>query len=279
MNNSPNTCYQIIAQKKHSVNRSRSDGIHSSHFRTKAAEGAQLRTMGIIGGVSWHSTAEYYKLINLRVSQCLGRSHSARLVITSLNFAELLALQREKNSANLVNAFLVEGKKLKSAGCESFMIASHTLSWLGKIIEDEIGLKHMSIYDALVRKLRNINAQRIGLTGTLYTMKDEFYREHYHRAGFSIVTPNEPHLTRIATIVYKELVNGIFLEQSRNAFRECFQDLIRQKVDAVVLGCTEIGMLIKERTWSDQFSPDKISIPLIDLIEAHVTECTEWMLQ
>jgi aspartate racemase len=238
-----------------------------------------LRTLGIIGGVSWHSTAEYYKLINQRIAQILGQQQSARLVITSLNLADILSWQKEASTDRLVEAFLSEGQRLKAAGCNGFLIASHTLSWLGDLIESEIGLKHLCLYDALFRKLNSIKAQKIGLIGTRYTMKDARYREKYEDAGFTVLTPAEPHLTRVATIVYKELVRGIFRADSQSAFAECFEDLIAQNVDAIVLGCTEIGLLVTDRTWPAATSPDIRSVPLTDLIETHVTQSTEWILR
>ncbi|MEN9826262.1 MAG: hypothetical protein RI953_2007 [Pseudomonadota bacterium] len=237
-----------------------------------------MRTLGIIGGVSWHSTLQYYKLLNQSVARNVGKNHSARIILNSIDFADLLTWQRDKSNKLLIDAFVAEGRKLHAAGCEAFIIASHTLGWLGEIIELETGIKHISIYDALFRKLNSLNATRVGLTGTRYTMQDSLYRERYQKAGFEVVAPDQPHLTSTAAIVYTELVHGIFLPESKKVFGECFQNLIARNADAIVLGCTEIGLLISEREWPVISSYEKKSVPVIDLIEAHVPECLSWML-
>lgn len=237
-----------------------------------------MQTLGMIGGVSWHSTAQYYKLLNEGIALKLGARHSARIVLSSIDFADLLEWQKDKSSKQLIDAFVAEGRRLKAAGCHGFVIASHTLAWLGDIVEAETGIKHISLYEATFNKLHSLNATRIGLTGTRYTMQDAHYRERYQKVGFEIVVPNQPHLTRTAAIVYTELVQGIFRPESRNVFNECFLDLVSQNVDAIVLGCTEIGLLVTEREFSFANSEKIVAVPLVDLIEANVTECLSWML-
>lgn len=238
-----------------------------------------MQTLGIIGGVSWYSTAEYYRRINQKITQVLGLPHSARLMIATVDFADLLLWQKDSSMHLLREAFLAEGCKLKSAGCEAFIIASHTLSWLGTIIESDIGIKHISLYDAVFQKLKSLDAQRVGLTGTRYTMKDYRFRELYEKAGFEVCIPREPHQQRTAHIVYKELVHGVFLQESKLAFGACFDDLEEQKVDAIVLGCTEIGLLVRESEWPARHSQNKSAVPLVDLIEAHVNAAVSWMLR
>lgn len=237
-----------------------------------------LRIVGLIGGVSWHSTAEYYRLLNQRVSSTCGPTHSARLFISSINFSDLLLWQKKENAQILVENFIAEGRKLKAAGCEGFLIASHTLTWLGDLIEFETGMKHLSLFEALIRRLKTMEIHKIGLTGTSYTMKDKRYRDKYQAAGFEVLIPREPHLTQVSTIVYRELVRGTFRHESRNAFQNCFADLIAQGAEAILLGCTEIGLLITERQATAPDSALPSTVPLIDLIETHVDECCEWIL-
>ncbi|NBO37685.1 amino acid racemase [bacterium] len=241
--------------------------------------GALVKTLGIIGGVSWHSSAEYYRQLNLSITRLRGQRHSARVVLSSLNFADLLSWQRDPNTHQLQRGFLAEGEKLQAAGCDAFIIASHTLSWLGESIESKIGLKHISLYDALFAKLHSLGVRRVGLTGTRDTLSAPRYRDSYERAGFEVIIPDEPHFTRTATIVYKELVNGIFQEKSKEEFDQCIAHLVAKKADAVVLGCTEIGLLVREREWPSSASADAARVPLVDLIDTHVSACAAWMLQ
>lgn len=238
-----------------------------------------MKTLGIIGGVSWHSSAEYYQQLNRAVSERLGKRHSARVVLASLDFFDLLQWQKTSDQTVLLNGLLVEANRLKSAGCDGFLIASHTLSWLGPLIEAETGLTHVSLFEAVFRQLRSLGARRMGLIGTQYTMKETLYREIYEKAGFEVFVPQEPHLTQVATIIYKELVQGIFLPQSKNSVLECVDHLGTLGAQVVVLGCTEIGLLIRERHWPQTGSKGNQPIPLIDLIEAHVSASVDWMLE
>lgn len=240
-----------------------------------------MKTLGIIGGVSWHSSAEYYRQLNIKVAQRLGPRHSARLVLSSIDFADLLSWQRDPDNSRLKSAFRAEVQRLKSAGCEAFVIASHTLSWLGDELGADEGLRHIGLYDSLISRLRTLGVRRIGLTGTRYTMTDPRYRQTYEASGFEVITPTEPHLTRTATIVYKELVNGQFTPESKIEFIRCFENLIQNKAEAIVLGCTEIGLLIPDRQMSFSIaSSDGLStcVPLIDLIETHVNASIDWAL-
>lgn len=240
-----------------------------------------MKTLGIIGGVSWHSSAEYYRQLNIKVAHRLGPRHSAKLVLSSIDFADLLSWQRDSDNSRLKSAFRAEVQRLKSAGCEAFVIASHTLSWLGDDLGADVGLKHIGLYDSLISRLRTLGVRRIGLTGTRYTMTDSRYRETYEAAGFEVITPFEPHLTRTATIVYKELVNGVFLPESKIEFIRCFENLVQNKAEAIVLGCTEIGLLIPERQMAFSIASHdgmSTSVPLIDLIETHVNACIDWAL-
>ncbi|MBM3382701.1 MAG: amino acid racemase [Betaproteobacteria bacterium] len=240
---------------------------------------ADMRKLGIIGGVSWHSSIEYYRLLNQGVSQRLGSTHSAKLVLSSLDFSELLEWQKAEDSNALKQAFLAEGERLKSAGCEGLIVASHTLSWLGDYIQNEIGLEHVSLYDALFMRLRNLSAQSVGLVGTRYTMGDQRYREEYEKAGFIIKTPDEPHFTKIARAIYKELVHGEFKDETRVLFEHCFDHLAEKGADTIVLGCTEIGLLVKDREWRARTLAHRNSIALVDLIETHVAASVDWMLK
>lgn len=136
----------------------------------------------------------------------------------------------------------------------------------------------VNISGAASGSLHKLSVQRVGLLGTRYTMSEQRYRDQNQHAGFTVVTPKEPHLTRTATIVYKEHVNGVFRPESKALFEECFAHLSAKKVDAIVLGCTEIGLLVREREWSTTQASGERAVPLIDLIETHVAECVSWML-
>lgn len=229
----------------------------------------EQRKLGIIGGVSWYSTARYYQRINEYVGASLGREHSARLVINSLEFSQLLQWQSKRDQIELVDGFVRAGKELAAAGCSAFAIASHTLSFLGEKVASETGLEHISLYSSVMRRLSGLNAKRIGLIGTLQTMTEERYAKMYKDHGYQIVVPDARYLKPVARVVYRELTRGEFKESSRKLFFECFDSLIEQQVDAIVLGCTEIGLLTQKESHRH--------IPLIDLIEVHADDCFTWI--
>jgi aspartate racemase len=233
--------------------------------------------LGVIGGVSWHSSSEYYRQLNMRVAQHFGRRQSARIVLSSLNFADLLDWQKDNSNQQLCAAFLLEGQRLKAAGCDAFLIASHTLNWLGQLIEAQVGLSHICLYKAVFEQMKKLNLQTVGLVGTRYTMSESGYVKNYEEAGFTVVTPTEPLRTQVADIVYKELVRGIFRKESEESMLLCFQDLVARGAEAVVLGCTEIGLLVKKRSLHVRSGVGLQCIPLIDLIEVHVGACLSWM--
>jgi aspartate racemase len=187
--------------------------------------------------------------------------------------------QKNPDENVLMQAFLAEGVRLKAAGCDGFIIASHTLSWLGDHIQSQLGLNHVSLYEALFKRLRRLGAKRVGLTGTRYTMGDAIYRSRYTEAGFDLQVPDEPYFTGVASIVFKELVHGVFKDESRTLFYRCFDHVAEKGVDAIVLGCTEIGLLVRERTWPVRGSTSIGQIALVDLIESHAAASVEWMLQ
>lgn len=160
-----------------------------------------MKRLGIIGGVSWHSSLQYYRLINEGIAQRLGRKHSAQLVISSLDFADLLMWQKNPDENVLKQAFLAEGERLQVAGCDGFIIASHTLSWLGDYIQKQLGLEHVRLYNALFGALTLLGVRSVGLTGTRYTMGEPVYRSKYTEAGFRVQVPDEPYFTGVASIV------------------------------------------------------------------------------
>lgn len=233
--------------------------------------------LGIVGGVSWYSTAEYYRQLNLRVAQLYGAKHSARVVISSLNFADLLNWQKDSSQKELLCAFVEEGRRLKAAGCDAFVIASHTLSWLGERVEEELGIRHICLYSSIFNKLERLGAHSIGLMGTRYTMSDPRYVERYETAGYSVLTPDEPLRNEVARIVYKELVHGQCKGESKETLMACAEHLAQRGAHCVILGCTEMGLHVRRRSVRFPENGRIKLVPMIDLIEAHVDACVSWM--
>jgi aspartate racemase len=238
-----------------------------------------MRRLGIIGGVSWHSTLAYYASLNSGVEKATKGRNCVSLVLSSMNLGEILRGQKKKSHEALLDLFVQEGRRLKSAGCDAFLIASHTYSMLGSAIEKELDFQHISLFSAVERHLIQSNVNRMGLIGSLHTMTDDSFAELYECSGLTVVRPEEPHLNRVAGIVFRELIRGLFRTESRHRVRDCLNHLGSRGVDAIVLGCTELGLLIPEREWVVPCGAGERKIPLIDLIEVHVEQAIRWMFE
>lgn len=237
-----------------------------------------MRRLGIIGGVSWHSSAAYYAGLNAGVEKATRGKDSASLVLSSMNLGDILRLQKNESSNAVIDLFLHEGRRLKASGCDAFLIASHTFSIFGSEVERELNFEHLSLFSSVEMHLAQLKVQKMGLIGSLHTMRDDAYVHGYEHAGLSVVRPQEPHLSQVAKVVFRELVRGVFRPESRGVVRSCLAHLAAREADAIVLGCTELGLLIPEREWTVSSEGVERKIPLIDLIDVHVEHAVRWLL-
>ena len=223
-----------------------------------------MKTIGLIGGMSWESTAIYYRLLNLGVQARLGGHHSAKVLLASVDFAEVEALQRsgewERAGAHLAEV----ARGLERAGADFLVLATNTMHKVAPAIAAATSLPLLHIADATGRAIRAAGLTRIALLGTRFTMEHDFYagrlREEH---GLEVMTPDPAERVEVHRVIYEELVFGRALESSRNAYSAIIDSLASQGAQGVILGCTEIAMLI---------TPDVVRIPSFDTTALHA----EW---
>ena len=229
---------------------------------------APLRKLGIIGGASWSSTALYYDHLNRGVAQRLGGLHSARLVIESLDFEDYAAFHRA-NDLEGGNGLIVEAaKRLKAAGAEALLLASNTMHRAHAEVAAATGLPLIDIRNATAERLVADRRSRIALLGTRFTMTEPFAREPYEQRGIVIHELTSEWRTEVDRIIYDELAYGRVVRDSQRKLKTLITDLAKQKVQAIVLGCTELVLAVDTRA---------NVLPVYDTTAIHARAAVEWM--
>jgi len=220
-----------------------------------------MKTIGLIGGMSWQSSAEYYRLINEGVHDRLGEHHSARLVLYSVDFQPIEEAQREARWDDTAAILGEAGAAVQRAGAELLVLCTNTMHKVAAAIEEAAGIPLIHIADATARAIHRAGLTRVALLGTRFTMEDDFYRgrleEHF---GLEVLTPPETDRNEVHRIIYDELCHGQVLPESRQAYQRIIADLAGRGAGGVILGCTEIPMLIR---------PDDVAIPVFDTTRLH----------
>lgn len=218
-----------------------------------------MKTIGLIGGMSWESTAHYYAVINRETAKHLSGLHSAPLVIHSVDFAPIAQMQSAGKWPEMGVILGESAKKLEDAGAEIIGMATNTMHMLAQEITDAISVPFVHIAEPTGTELREDGIEKVGLLGTKFTMEMPFYKDHLTKSGFDVLVPDVD-ITNLNGIIYEELCKGIVTEKSRQIYVQAIHRLAERGAEAVILGCTEIAMLI-----SDDNSP----IPTYDTTELH----------
>ncbi len=227
-----------------------------------------MRKLGIIGGATWSSTALYYEHINRAVAQRLGGLHSARLVIESLDFEDYAAFHRS-NDWEGGNALIVDAaKKLAAAGAEGLLLASNTMHKAAEAVTGATGLPIVDIRDVTANQLATDRRTRIALLGTRFTMTEPFAREPYEARGIVVQELNAAWRDEVDRIIYEELAVGRVVRDSQRKLKTLITELAKQKVQAVVLGCTELVLAVDVRA---------NILPVYDTTAIHARAAVEWM--
>ena len=219
------------------------------------------QVIGLIGGMSWKSSAEYYRLINEDVRTRLGGLHSARCLLWSFDFADIEVLQRldrwDEAAALMVDA----AQRLERGGADFLVIATNTMHIAAPQVQAATSLPLLHIADPTAERIKAAGLRRIGLLGTAFTMEQDFYKGRLAREhGLEVLVPEAQDRATVHRVVYQELVQGKIVEASREAYREVIADLVARGAEAIILGCTEIMLLIK---------PEDSPVPLYDTTGLH----------
>lgn len=203
-----------------------------------------MKTIGLIGGMSWESSAEYYRLLNELVRERLGGLHSARCVLYSLDFAEVERLQvaGEWEQAGEVLARAAEG--VEAAGADLVLLCTNTMHKVAEQVQAALSVPLLHLADATADAVLRGGVRRVGLLGTAFTMEQDFYRERLASHGLDVLVPDAEGRALVHRVIYEELCLGVVREESRAGYQRVIDDLVREGADGVILGCTEIELLI-----------------------------------
>lgn len=206
-----------------------------------------MKTIGLLGGMSWESTAEYYRLINEGVGARLGGLHSAEIVMVSVDFEPLERLQHEGKWDEAALILVEAAKRIEQAGADFLVLATNTMHKLAGSIIAKIDIPLLHIADATAEAVKAAGIHRVGLLGTKFTMEEEFYRGRLAtRHGLDVLIPEEADREIVHRVIYDELCKGTVRDESRQEYARIIAEMCGRGAEGIVLGCTEIGMLVKE---------------------------------
>lgn len=226
-----------------------------------------MKTIGVIGGMSWESTALYYKALNEGVRNRLGGLHSAKIIMASLDFQEIESLQTQSDWKTAATILADAGRQLKKAGADFLIIATNTMHIVAEKVEADAQMPLLHIADATAAKIQAKGIRKVGLLGTAFTMEKEFYKDRLQsRHGIEVVTPEARDRALVHRVIYEELCTGVVRDASRRDYIRIIDSLSHRGAEAVILGCTEIGMLVAQ---------NDTRIPLLDTTLIHAEAAVE----
>jgi len=229
-----------------------------------------MKTIGLIGGMSWESTQVYYRLINEGVKERLGGLHSAQCLLYSFDFAEIEALQQAHDWEKATIRMIQAARQIERGGAECLVICTNTMHRMADDVQNAVDIPLLHIADATAEAIQRARLTTVGLLGTRYTMEQPFYRGRLEEDfRLNVLVPDEDGRRQVHDIIYEELVRGEINEPSRASYQAVIGDLVDAGAQGVILGCTEIGLLIQAA-----HSP----VPVFDTTELHALAAVEWAL-
>jgi len=254
-------------------------GLAGSGWRHGSAIGWRLddygaaavqKVLGLIGGMSWESSAHYYRMINEQVRDALGGMHSARLLMWSFDFADIEAMQRAGDWAAATRAMVEVAQTLEGAGATALVICTNTMHLMADEVQAAVDVPLLHIADPVGEAIRALGRVRVGLLGTAFTMEQDFYRVRLaQRYGLEVLVPDADDRAQVHRIIYEELVQGRVLEASREVYRAVMQRLVDRGAQAIILGCTEIMLLVGD---------GDATVPLFDTAALHAQAAARHLL-
>jgi aspartate racemase len=220
-----------------------------------------MKTIGLIGGMSWESSLEYYRIINESVRDRLGGLHSAKIILYSFNFAEIATLQNEGNWDTMAILLIGAAQKLEQAGADVLIICTNTMHKVADPVQKNVAIPLLHIADATAEDIQAEGLQRIGLLGTKFTMEQDFYTERLtNKHGLDAIIPADDERDVINHVIFDELCCGQAKPSSKKQFCTIIQHLVADGAEGIILGCTEIGLLVHQQD---------VTVPLFDTAIIH----------
>jgi aspartate racemase len=228
-----------------------------------------MKTIGMIGGTGWTSTLEYYRIINQETNKRIGGLHSAKIVMTSFNYAEIDKLNKKEDHAGVYKLVLESAQKLKNCSVDCLVLCANTLHQYVETLEKEIGISVVHIADATADEIKKKELRKIGLLGTRFTMEMDFYTRRLKEKGIESIIPQKPERDFIHDAIMNELLKEVFKEETKVKFLHIIDELEQNGAEGIVLGCTEIPLLIKQ---SDT------NLPVFNTLEIHAKAAVDFAL-
>ena len=230
-----------------------------------------MKTIGLIGGMSWESSLEYYRIINELVKEKLGGLHSAKSLMYSLDFDEIEKLQHQGKWDKLTSVMIKAAQNLEKGGADFVLICTNTMHKMADDVQDNINIPLLHLVDTTADKIKQNRLKKVGLLGTNFTMEEDFYKGRLmNKYGLDVIIPNEKDRKIIHQVIYQELCLGNIKKSSKDRYIEIINKLIESGAEAVILGCTEIPLLIRQ---------EDVKVPLYDTTAIHAEAAVEYSLK
>jgi len=222
-----------------------------------------LKTIGLLGGMSWESTVTYYQIVNELVKQELGGLHSAKVLLYSVDFSEIEKCQADGDWNKSADILSTAAEKLEAAGADFIVICTNTMHKVAPQIQSRIRIPIIHIAEATADELKRHKITKVALLGTKYTMTQDFYKEKLIDAGITVLIPDAHGVETVNNVIYNELCLGVISEGSKEKYQDIIEELVKKGAQGVILGCTEIGLLIRQTD---------VSVPVFDTTRIHASK-------
>ncbi|MBW2059420.1 MAG: aspartate/glutamate racemase family protein [Deltaproteobacteria bacterium] len=230
-----------------------------------------MKTIGLIGGMSWESSIEYYRIINQTVRERLGGLHSAKSVMYSVDFAEIEALQHSGEWGRATDLMIAAARRVENGGADFIVICTNTMHRMADEVERNILVPLLHIADATAERIKALGLGRVGLLGTRFAMEEDFYKGRLmERHGLEVLVPADDDRELVHRVIYEELCRGEIKASSRDQYLRIMEHLADKGAEGIILGCTEIGLLVRDG--------DSV-VPLFDTTRIHAVAAVEYALE
>ncbi len=228
-----------------------------------------MKTIGLIGGITWYSTLDYYRLLNELVNKRLGGVHAAKIILNSVDFAEIKELTEKEDWNAIAKVICNAARSIEAAGADCVLIAANTMHNIAHLLNGCMSIPLIHIADTVATELNKHNIKRTALLGTKYTMQMDFYKDKLALYGIDTIIPNEADISFINNSIYEEFGKGIFLPATKERYTRIIKDLINDGAEGIIFGCTEIPILLKDTD---------CGIPVFDSGHIHAAAAVDFAL-
>ncbi len=230
-----------------------------------------MKTIGLIGGMSWESTQEYYRIINETVKETLGGFHSAKIIMYSVDFEEIEKLQHQGKWGELTELMIDIAKRIEKSGADFVLICANTMHKMADEVQKNIKIPLLNVIDLTAEKIREKGLKKIGLLGTKFTMEEDFYKRRLtEKYGFDVIIPTEGERRIIHDVIFNELCLGEIKQSSKEQFKKIIENLVARGAEGIILGCTEIPLLVKQ---------EDFEVSLFDTMMIHAKSAVEYAIK